>query len=117
MQLNAEVEAIEADRLAQQPAVQVLETELKELNQEIKVLNKQHGALNADIRALKQEGQAVADEVWLVLSLNVYSLISAPLRLDCGNAGCLYCSNVSIDHLFLLRRSRIAIRYGLWFSR
>jgi len=65
MQLNSEIEAIEADRRAQQPAVQVLEAETKELNQEIQVLNKQHGALNSDIRALKQAGQAVAEEVWL----------------------------------------------------
>lgn len=64
MQLNTEIEAIEADRLAQQPAVQVLEAESKELNQEIQVLNKQHGVLNTDIRALKQAGQAVAEEVW-----------------------------------------------------
>lgn len=65
MQLNTEIEAIEADRLAQQPAVQVLESETTELNQEIQVLNKQHGALNNDIRALKQVCQAIAVEVWL----------------------------------------------------
>ncbi|KAG0565779.1 hypothetical protein KC19_7G014000 [Ceratodon purpureus] len=61
--LNTEIEAIEADRRAQQPAVQLLETETKELHQEIQVLNKQHGAINTDIRALKQEGVAVADEI------------------------------------------------------
>lgn len=69
--LNSEIEAIEADRRAQQPAVQVLEAETKELNQEIQVLNKQHGALNSDIRALKQAGQAVAEEI----STEKFSLI------------------------------------------
>lgn len=63
MQLNTEVEAIEAERRAQQPAVQVLEIETKELENEIQALNKQHGALQSDIRALKQEGLTVAEEV------------------------------------------------------
>lgn len=84
MQLNTEIEAIEADRLAQQPAVQVLEAETKELNQEIQVLNKQHGAINTDIRALKQAGQAVAVEVWLnPFASTSYPLISASLNIDC----------------------------------
>ncbi|XP_024390098.1 uncharacterized protein [Physcomitrium patens] len=69
--LKNEIEALEADRLAQQPAVQALEAETKVLNQEIQALNKQHGALQSDIRALKQEGQAVAEEI----SAEKYSLI------------------------------------------
>ena len=65
VQLNTEIEAIESDRRAQQPAVQILETETIGLNEEVQALNRQHGALNTDIRALKQEGVAIAEEVWL----------------------------------------------------
>lgn len=63
LQLNAEIEAIETDRRAQQPAVQALEVETKDLEHEIQALNKQHGALQSEIRALKQEGNTVVEEV------------------------------------------------------
>lgn len=78
VQLKNEIEALEADRLAQQPAVQALEAETKVLNQEIQALNKQHGALQSDIRALKQEGQAVAEEV---LFHPLHSYLICELRL------------------------------------
>ncbi|KAJ7548204.1 hypothetical protein O6H91_07G002600 [Diphasiastrum complanatum] len=53
----------EAERQAQQPQVQILEVEIKELEHTISNLNKQQAALQNDIRGLKQELNSKTAEI------------------------------------------------------
>jgi septal ring factor EnvC (AmiA/AmiB activator) len=61
--MNNEVETIEAERRAQQPAVKALEAENKELERRMQIANKQHGTLQSQIRCLKQDANTVSDAV------------------------------------------------------
>lgn len=61
--MNSEVETIEAERRAQQPAVKALEAENKELERRMQIANKQHGTLQSQIRCLKQDANTVSDAV------------------------------------------------------
>eukprot|EP00249_Psilotum_nudum_P030558 c43297_g1_i1 orf=298-1665(-) len=62
-QIQSQVTAIEADRLAQYPQVQALEVETKDLEHQISALNKQQSSLQLDIRNLKQESNDIADKI------------------------------------------------------
>lgn len=62
-QLESEIEAIEQERLSQQPQVQALELEVKELGNQVVALNKQQSSLQAETTKLKQESNSLADKI------------------------------------------------------